>query len=310
MTLNILLSATATACEKFSSPIERALQNAGISADLRRDHTADQVDYIVYAPNGPVTDFSDFSRLKAVLGLWAGVENIVGIPSLTVPLTRMADSGLQEGMTEWVTGHVLRYHLGIDRHITDQTGKWNPDIPPLARDRSIGILGMGALGAACAKALVALNFNVHGWSRSKKNLNGITCYFGVAGLGRILGESEILVLLLPHTPRTENLINEKTLAMLPKGARIINPGRGALIQDKALLGALQSGQIGHATLDVFRTEPLPPSHPYWGHPNVTVTPHIASDTRAKSAAEFVTENIRLNEAGEQMNNIVNRKAGY
>ena len=126
----------------------------------------------------------------------------------------------------------------------------------------------------------------------------------------MLSRAEILVLLLPLTAATENILSTETLALLPKGATLINPGRGALIDDAALLAALDSGQIGQATLDVFRTEPLPADHPYWHHPKVTVTPHIASATRPESAAEAIAENIRRSEAGETLLHLVDRSAGY
>ena len=161
--------------------------------------------------------------------------------------------------------------------------------PPLARDRTVAVLGLGVLGAACARALSALNFRVLGWSRSAKSIDGIETTHGEDGLDATLRQADIVILLLPDTPATENTLNARTLALLPRGAVIVNPGRGPLIDDDALLQALDSGQVGHATLDVFRTEPLPPEHPYWAHPRVTVTPHIASETRPISAARVIAE---------------------
>ncbi len=247
------------------------------------------------------------------MSLWAGgVEKIVGNATLTQPLTRMVDEGLAEGMVEWVTGYVLRYHLGMDQDICRQDTDWQVHIPPLARDRKVGVLGLGELGTACAQALAALNFDVAGgWSRSPKTLDGITCHHGADGLAAVLAHSEILVLLLPATPATENKLNAQTLALLPKGARVINPGgRGDLIDDSALLEALNTGHIAHATLDVFRIEPLPRDHAYWAHPSVTVTPHIASETRPGTAAKVIAENIRRGEAGEPYLYLVDRTAGY
>jgi glyoxylate/hydroxypyruvate reductase A len=193
----------------------------------------------------------------------------------------MVDGGLTEGMVEWVTGHVLRHHLGMDTHIHGQDGVWRAgSAAPLARDSTVAVLGLGVLGAACAQALAALNFRVVGWSRSPKTIDGRRDRPWPRWPRRHPAEAEIVVLLLPDTPATENTLNARTLALLPRGAVIVNPGRGPLIDDDALLAALDSGQVGHATLDVFRTEPLPPEHPYWAHPKVTVTPHIASETRA------------------------------
>jgi glyoxylate/hydroxypyruvate reductase len=310
MSVNVLFSATAQRWNDYRGVLADALAAAGVSARLSDEMDPGEVDYIVYAPNGPVRDFSGFPRLKAVLCLFAGVETIVANATLTVPLTRMVDSGLREGMVEWVTGHVLRYHLDMDRHITCQDGGWRPVIPPLARQRSVGILGLGELGGACACALGALNFQVSGWSRSPANIPNVTCHHGPQGLNEVLGKSEILVLLLPLTGETENLVNSDRLSLLPKGVRLINPGRGRLIDDDALLAALASDHVAHATLDVFRTEPLPASHPFWAHPKVTVTPHLASETRPVTASNIIAVNIRNDQAGLPMQFVVDRNAGY
>jgi glyoxylate/hydroxypyruvate reductase A len=214
-------------------------------------------------------------------------------------------------MVEFVTGHVLRHHLGMDLHIHGQDGIWrNDSAPPLARDRNVVVLGLGVLGSACAEALARLNFRTHGWSRSPKSVPGVTCHHGSDGLRNALSQAQIAVLLLPNTPATENTLNADTLALMPEGAVILNPGRGALIDDDALLAALASGRIAHATLDTFRVEPLPKDHPYWSHPQVTVTPHIASATRTESAARTIVENIRRGEAGEPFRHLVDRARGY
>jgi glyoxylate/hydroxypyruvate reductase A len=139
---------------------------------------------------------------------------------------------------------------------------------------------------------------------------GVECLSGEEGLNMALGRAEILILLLPLTSATRDLLNADRLALMPEGAFIINPGRGPLIDDEALLAALDSGRIEHATLDVFRVEPLPAEHAFWAHPKVTVTPHIASDTRAETAARVIAENIRRGEAGETFLHLVDRSAGY
>ncbi|MEM1360526.1 MAG: glyoxylate/hydroxypyruvate reductase A [Pseudomonadota bacterium] len=321
MTINVLFSASRRDWNVYETELLKAFAAQGLSVDLRptprsapRDdtptHAPREVDYLICTPDGAMADFSPFHRTKAVLSLWAGVENIAPNPTLTQPLVRMVDPSMTEGMVEWVTGHVLRHHLGTDRHVLDQSGAWRPEAPPLARERPVTILGIGALGQACAEALQGLNFPVTGWSRSQKTIPGIDCYDGAQGLSMALQSAEILVLLLPLTSATENIINARRLAEMPKGAVILNPGRGALIDDADLLSALDSGQISHATLDVFRIEPLPSDHRYWSHPQVTVTPHIASETRAPSASRMVAENIRRSENGEPLLNLVNRDAGY
>ena len=222
----------------------------------------------------------------------------------------MVDPGLTKGMTEWVAGHVMRHHLGMDRDIQNNTYDWTPRTPPLASERSVVILGLGALGCAAAQTLLGLGFQVSGWSRSPKDIAGVQCYSGDQGLKEALAVAEIMVLLLPDTPATTDLINAERLAQMPKGAFILNPGRGPLIEDAALLAALDSGHIAHATLDVFRIEPLPADHPYWPHPKVTVTPHIAADTRASTASQVIVENIRRGEAGEPFLHLVDRQLGY
>ena len=308
MSINVLFSARPALWPVYEPLLTKGL--SGMDVTIATDLPPEQVDYVVFAPNGGLQDFTPFKRLKAVLSLWAGVEKIAGNETLTVPLARMVDHGLTQGMTEWVVGHVLRYHLGMDRHIMVQDGVWAPDPPPLASERTVCVLGLGALGQAAAGALSSLGFNVIGWSRTAKTIPGVNSLHGPDGLRRALAQADIVVLLLPDTPATENTLNAETLALLPKGARIINPGRGALIDDDALLHALDTGQIAHATLDVFRTEPLPPQHPYWAHPNVTVTPHIASETRPETAAQVICDNIRRNEAGQPLLHLVDRDLGY
>ena len=310
MTIGVLFADEPAMWEFYRASLQAAFLEAGLSVELATEFAAEDVDYIVLAPAGLITDFSGFTRLRAVLSLWAGVESIVGNATLTAPITRMVENDMTDSMVEWVTGHVLRHHLGIDANIAAQDGSWNQTVPPLAQGRNVGLLGLGALGKACAQTLAALNFQVSGWSRSAKQIDKVACYWGNEGLKQVLQISEILVLLLPNTRFTDDIMNADRLALMPKGAIIMNPGRGSLIDDDALLQALDSGQIAHATLDVFRTEPLPPAHPFWAHPGVTVTPHIAAQTRAETSARVIAENIRRNEAGEPMKFLVDRAAGY
>ncbi|MGV8953424.1 MAG: 2-hydroxyacid dehydrogenase [Cypionkella sp.] len=310
MSLCIYFAAPAV-WDEYRDLLPALLHKAGIDAEVVTDvRDPAAVDYIIYAPSAPLQDFTPFTRCKAVLSLWAGVERIVGNATLTQPLCRMVDTGLTEGMVEWVVGHCLRHHLGMDRHIVNQGHVWDAVCPPLARERVVAMLGMGALGTACAQALAALNFQVLGWSRSPKQVAGISCLDGDAGLKTALSAADIVVTLLPKTPETENLLNEERLGWMKPTSVILNPGRGALIDDAALLAALDAGALGHATLDVFRIEPLPADHPFWAHPRVTVTPHVAADTRATGAARVLVENIRRGEAGEAFLNLVDRARGY
>ena len=307
----LILFAAPALWPEYETILPEALAEAGLSAKIVTEAPEPSlVDYIIYAPSAPLQDFTPYTRCKAVLSLWAGVERIVGNATLTQPLTRMVDPGLTEGMVEWVVGHALRHHLGMDRHVVNHGHVWDPTCPPLARQRPVAMLGVGTLGLAAARALQALNFPVTGWSRTPKSIEGLRCLSGDAGLREVLSTAAIVVTLLPKTPETENILNAQTLGHLPQGAFLLNPGRGALIDDAALLAALASGQIAHATLDVFRTEPLPPDHPFWSHPKITVTPHIAADTRPHSSARVLVENIRRAEAGEPLNHLVDRALGY
>lgn len=310
MTLNILFSARQGLWDDYQHVLPNALQTQGIDANISIDMPADQTDYIVYAPNPTLTDFTPFTRTKAVLSLWAGVESIVGNASLTQPLCRMVDEGLELGMTEWVIGHVMRHHLGMDRHIHGLNGVWDQTAPPLAHDRQVAVLGLGMLGGAAAQALASLGFRVTGWSRSPKDIAGVTCLHGADGLDQALKSAEICVLLLPNTPATENTLNAQTLAIMPRGAVVLNPGRGVLIDDQALLDALDSGQIGQATLDAFRVEPLPETHAFWHHRKITVTPHIAAETRPKSASQVIAQNIIRAQTGQPLLHLVDRATGY
>lgn len=310
MSVNVLFAARPDHWRTYETPLKRALAEAGVDAEVTPTARPDEVDYIVYAPNSEVQDFTPYTRARAVLNLWAGVENIVGNPTLDIPLARMVDHGLTQGMVEWVTGHVLRHHLGMDRHILGQDGTWRTETPPLASQRRVTMLGLGALGQACARMLNEVGFAVTGWSRRARDIPGITCLSGEDGLDAALRTADILVLLLPLTDETENLLDARRLAMLPEGAALVNPGRGPLIDDDALIAALDRGHVAHATLDVFRQEPLPPEHPFWAHRRVTVTPHIASETRPETAAQVIAENVRRGEAGEPFLHLVDRAHGY
>jgi glyoxylate/hydroxypyruvate reductase A len=304
---NILFAAKSERWDDYEAPLLGALAEAGVKAHLSTDIPADQVDYIIYAPNSGLHDFRPYTRAKAMLSLWAGVEQIVGNPTLTIPLARMVDASLTQGMVEWVTGHVLRHHLGMDAHITAAPGEWQPKAPPTAWERKITVLGLGELGTACARSLSALGFEVHGWARRAKSVQGVQCH---RDLLDSLQNANGVVLLLPDTPATQNILNDESLSVLSKGAFVLNPGRGPLIDDEALLRALDAGRVAHATLDTFRIEPLPKEHPFWAHPNVTVTPHIASETRPKWSAKTIADNIRRGEAGAPFLHLVDPAHGY
>ena len=310
MTIKILFSANEENWKRYKAPLQDALDDKSLDYELGTNITPSEVDYIIYAPSSSLQDFSPYTKLKAVLNLWAGVEGVTNNKTLNVPLARMVDSGLTDGMVEWVTGHTLRHHLGIDKHIHGQDGIWRSYVPPLAKDRVITILGLGTLGTACGIALKRLGFNVRGWSRREKRVDGIQCFYGDEQIDSSLMDADIVVLLLPDTPLTQNILNQHTLNLLKRGAFVLNPGRGPLIDDDALLAALETGQIEHATLDVFRIEPLPQNHQYWSNNKVTVIPHKASETRPKTASQVIAMNIKRAENGQELLYLVDRDNGY
>ena len=295
----------------YAAPLAQELDARGIAARLSPGLEPGAADYIVLQPDAAPADFTPYRRVKAVLSTWMGVESLVTNPTLTQPLARMVEPGMKRGMTEYVAAHVLRHHIGLDAHVHGLEGEWRQVLPPLAPERPVTVLGLGELGRAAAQALAGLGFPVTGWSRSPRELRYLARSFsGQDGLHAALEGAPIVVVLLPLTPATTNLLGAAEFARLAPGAVVINPARGPVIDDAALIAALDSGQLGHATLDVFREEPLPPGHPFWHHPRVTVTPHVAAETRPAGAAAVIAENIARVERGEPLLHRVDRSAGY
>ena len=298
---------------RMSIELERAIAASGRA--LKLDPSADPatVDYLVFNIDGGLTEFSAYPRLRAIFNTWAGVEAVLGKVNWPqhVPFCRMVESGMTDGMSEYFVGHTMRYMLDIDRAIGQSSAAiWQKWTPPLARQTPVGILGLGELGTATAGKLAALGFPVHGWSRTPKEIEGITCHHDQPGLERLLAEIRILILILPLTPGTRHILNARSIAMMQPGVCIINAGRGPLIDDEAMLAALASGHVRHATLDVFATEPLPEDHPYWRNPSVTVTPHIAAETRFDTAAEAIIRQIERDMDGFALQHVVDRARGY
>lgn len=271
----------------------------------------DDIEYAVVA-NPPPGVLSGFPNLKAVFSLWAGVEKLVQDPTLPdVPLFRMVDEGLTRGMSEYVAGWVLHYHLRFGEYIRQKAeGIWKELDAPLASDRTVAVLGLGELGRDAALTLAGLGFRVIGWSRSEKQLAGVICLNGREGFERALRESTIVVCLLPRTPQTEGILDRNAFDLMPTGSVLINPARGAHVVDGDLISALDSGRLSGATLDVFDEEPLPSQHPFWKHPKVVITPHIASVTRIGSGAHTIIRNIERFSRGEDIPGRVDRMLGY
>ncbi len=262
----------------------------------------------------PAGELAKLPNLKAILSMGAGADHLFVDPTLPeVPITRVVDPYLTSGMTEYVLLHVLRYHRNQPALQTQQRQHvWDDRVGELrqADERPVGVMGLGELGRDAVAKLVALGFQVAGWSRTAKEIPGVDCFHGPDGLAAFLARSEILVCLLPLTAETTDILNRDTLAQLPQGAYLINAARGAHVVEADLLDALASGQLAHATLDVFREEPLPADHPFWDHSQITVTPHNASITDPRSVVRQVAENIRRFDAGEPPLHLVDRAAGY
>ncbi len=254
-----------------------------------------------------------FANLKVIFSLGAGVDHLLGDTGLPggVPVVRMIEPELTRGMIEYVTLHVLRHHRRQREHEAQQrAGEWNIIVVPTAPSRRVGIMGLGVLGAAAAAALVALEFDVAGWSRTQKTVARVETFHGEAGLSRFLAHTEILVCLLPLTGETGGILNAGLFAQLPGGASLVNAARGGLQVEDDILAALESGRLSEVTLDVFQTEPLPAGHPFWTHPRVTITPHSAGITDPDGGARRVAEIIGRFRRGEALPNIVDPGAGY
>jgi glyoxylate/hydroxypyruvate reductase A len=257
-------------------------------------------------------DLMRYPNLKAVFWLGAGVDWLLQQKELPkVPFVRLVDPGLTAGMTEYVVLHTLRYHRRQpELEAAQRRQEWLDIDYPLPWNRRVGILGLGVLGGDAARKLKALDFDVAGWSRTPKSIPGVTGFHGESQLAAFLNRTEILACLLPLTSETRGIINERTLAALPRGACVINAGRGGHVVDADLLAALDSGHIAHAALDVFNTEPLPADHRYWTHPQVTISPHIASITHAETAAPGIYEGMKRARAGQALDNLVDFERGY
>ena len=265
---------------------------------------------VVWEP--PLGELKTFPNLKYIFSMGAGVDHLKCDPELPdIPIVRLIDDVLTQGMTEYVVQHVLHYHRRQPELDKQQRHKlWKHLRVPSAWDRRVGLMGLGKLGCDAALALTALKFNVAGWSRTPKALAGVASFHGPEGLAPFLEQAEILVCLLPLTPATTGILNRDLFAKLPKGAFLINPGRGQSLVDEDVLSALDSGQLAGASLDVFKTEPLPPDHPFWAHPKIFVTPHNSSRTETASAARTIAANIARIEAGEVPEGLVNQERGY
>ncbi|PCI41404.1 MAG: glyoxylate/hydroxypyruvate reductase A [Rhodospirillaceae bacterium] len=310
--MNILYISDMT-FDPWVKPLHRYCPDADLFVWGKDEIDAADVDYVlVWKP--PAGVLQNFPNAKAIFNLGAGVDALLHDPDLPkdIPIVRLVDPRLSSSMAEFIVYWVLHFHRGMHTYAQQQrAGEWTPHGQGHTEKRRVGILGLGELGQDAAHALLMLGFeNIAGWSRSRKELPGIESFAGPAELDDFLARTEILVCLLPGTKETNGLLNAKTLAKLPKGAFVINSGRGSLIVEDDLIEALNTGQIAAAALDVFQTEPLPDDHAFWSMDNVFVTPHIASLTDSESATQIIAEGIEAIEDGDLPENVVDLKKGY
>jgi glyoxylate/hydroxypyruvate reductase A len=271
----------------------------------------DDIDYaMIWRP--PAGVLKQLPNLKVMLSLGAGVDGVLSDPELPdLPLVRMVEPGLTEGMTEFVVLQVLHWHRQMEAYRAQQRdGVWRQLPQKLARERRVGILGLGVLGADAARVLTEIRFDVAGWSRSARELPGLTCFHGAAGLAAFLAQTEILVCLLPLTEETRGFLCAELFAQLPRGAHLINVGRGDHLVEADLRRALDDGTLGAATLDALAQEPLPAEHPFWRDPRIVITPHIATRTDPASIACQTLANLVLVRSGRAAAAAVDLSRGY
>jgi glyoxylate/hydroxypyruvate reductase A len=269
------------------------------------------VEYLV-AWEPPPGLLASLPNLKVLFSSGAGVDHLdlSAVPP-HVPVVRMVEPGIVNGMIEYVTMSVLALHRNlIDYFRAQAVGIWQAIEVDPASARSVGVMGLGVLGQAVLERLGPFGYPRYGWNRSPKTIPGVTCYTGRQTLERFLAQCDILVCLLPLTGETRGILNRRLFAALPRGASLINVGRGGHLDSQALLEALDSGHLSAAILDVCEPEPLPPLHPFWTHPRILLTPHIASMTQPQTAALVLLENIRRHKRGEPLRDVIDRSKGY
>jgi glyoxylate/hydroxypyruvate reductase len=264
----------------------------------------DEVEMIAIDTVPPEGLLESFPNLKAVQFLGHGVNDVLDRINLTrgIKVARLADPGIIEGMNEYVLHQILEYRWHMETYRQQQkSADWSSHNVPIAADVHIGILGLGSIGTRITKQLVSLGYQVSGWSRSEHNIDGVDCHSGDNSLDPLLGKLDIVVGVLPETSTTRGLANASRFQAMKSGAYFINVGRGSLVDEAALIEALDSGHLSGATLDVFSTEPLSADHPLWRHPKITMSPHIAGG-RPTTAIEATVENYRRVKLGEALLN--------
>lgn len=313
--MRILLYTPHRDAHDWKRDVERALPGAQLRTWTPGDDASADYALVWRAPR---EFFAPRAGLKAVFNLGAGVDAILALerehPGLLprdVPLVRLEDAGMARQMVEYATHAALRYLRRFDEYaLLQRERRWQVLAPHARETFVVGVLGLGALGAEVARALAALGLPVRGYSRAPKAIDGVTTFAGAAQLDAFLGGAKLLVNLLPSTAATDGILNARTFSKLAHGAYLVNLARGAHLVDADLLDALARGRVAAATLDVFATEPLPPDHPFWHEPRITITPHCSADTLRAEAVGQIAAKIGALERGEPIGGIVDRDRGY
>jgi len=306
--MNITICFASLPPEPWVQAVQQAFPGATVSAWAPGAPQADHA--IVWAP--PQQFIDEQPGLQTLFNIGAGVDALLQLklpPSLKV--VRLDDAGMSVQMAEYVCHAVIRHFREFDAYDADtQAGKWSYRKPRSRADFAVGVMGLGVLGERVAKALQVFELPVNGYSRSAKDLPGIRCFSGAQGLPEFLAASRVLVNLMPLTPETENILNHATLSQLPAGGYLINVARGKHLVEEDLITLIDNGHLAGATLDVFRTEPLPADHPFWQHPKITVTPHTSARTLREESIAQIVGKIHALQRGEPINGVVDPQRGY
>ena len=309
----LLLAVPVSWAGLWTTPLAEMAPDLNVIVQGRDTYDPKSIDYALgFRPEPGL--LGSLPNLKVVFSLGAGVDGFLIDPKYPkqVPLVRFVDHQLSREMAQYCVMHALIHHR--QQRLFDQLQrekKWRQSIPPRrTEDTRIGILGLGEIGTLVAERLRDHDFQMAGWSRTRKKIDGVESFAGHGELAKFLARSDILICLLPLTADTHHILNAKTFALLPKDAFVINVARGGHLKEDDLVAAIDSGHLSGATLDVFESEPLPESSPLWSHPQITVTPHIAAISDPRVMAKNAVDGIMLHKAGKPLQNVVDFARGY
>ena len=306
--MNITLCCTDTKTEPWVAGLRAALPGAQVSVWQPGAPQADVA--VVWAP--PQQFLDEQPGLQALFNIGAGVDALLRLrlpPGVRV--VRLDDAGMSVQMAEYVSHAVIRHYRELDAYEADMRGgRWGYRRPRARSEFTVGVMGLGVLGERVARALAHFEFPVLGWSRSPKEVPGVRAFHGAGQFDAFLAASRVLVNLLPLTPDTENIMNRQTLSRLPAGGYVINVARGAHLVEEDLLALIDAGHLAGATLDVFRTEPLPAGHPFWDHPRIVATPHTSARTLREESIAQIAGKIAALQRGEPLAGTVDPARGY